>query len=213
MSKILVLVSLLILSISPAQADIKIIRPFTLTNTYSALLILPLDISTVQVPPEDDNTHIPVLNMLSIIDNLIFAAIKSHFKKIGYQINVTQVGKDQSESNLTQNENTLILKAKVAELDPGSRAARFLLFGIAGRSKIKITGDLIDAKSNLRLLEFKEDISSGGGYAGGRYEEMMTIDIRDIAEYIAEIFEDKLDEEKQNAKKKDSPASQTNKDH
>lgn len=37
---------------------------------------------------------------------------------------------------------------------------------------------------------------------------MMTIDIRDIAEDIAEIFEDKLHEEKEIAKKKDDKANE-----
>jgi len=205
--KILPLLFIFIPFTSSAQADVKIIRPFTLTNTYTNLILLPLNTSSVQIPPEDDNTNIPVLNMLSIIDNLIFAGIKSHFKKIGYQINVSQDRKDQDLSNLTQNENTLILKARVTELDPGSRAARMFLFGIGGRSKIKITGTLIDLKNNQILLEFEEDRSSGAGFIGGRYEEMMTIDILDIAEDIAEIFEDKLHDEKEITKNKDDIAS------
>lgn len=81
---------------------------------------------------------------------------------------------------------TLIIRARVTKLDPGSRAARYGGVG-AGAVKIAMTGEIIDAASKKTLVRFKQERRSAFGMFGGGYEELFTRTARQIGGDIASL--------------------------
>ena len=80
---------------------------------------------------------------------------------------------------------TLIIRARMTKLDPGSRAARYWAGFGAGAVKIQLVGEIVDGNSKKVLVRFKQERRSGFGAFGGGYEELFTRTARQIGGDIA----------------------------
>lgn len=83
---------------------------------------------------------------------------------------------------------TLVIRARVTKLDPGSRAARYWAAFGAGAVKIAMTGEIIDAASNKTLVRFKQERRSAVGMFGGGYQELFTRTAHQIGGDIATLI-------------------------
>jgi hypothetical protein len=93
-----------------------------------------------------------------------------------------------SEGSGGKGSDTLIVRAKVVEMDPGSRAARYWAGFGAGAARAKVDVQLIDAKSGKVLLKFEQERRSGVGAAGGDYESLMNRNLSAIGKDLAFIL-------------------------
>ena len=80
----------------------------------------------------------------------------------------------------------LVVEGKFTEIDPGSRAKRYLGFG-AGKSGVTVKGSVKGADGNL-LAEFEQRRIGVMGLAGGNSMDKLTSDTNDIGEDIAKFL-------------------------
>ena len=83
----------------------------------------------------------------------------------------------------------LIIKGRVAEMNPGSRSKRVWIGFGAGKSRVEIQGTVIEAKTQKELLRFKHARVSGIGMFGGDYADFLTDDTGDVGEDIGKMLQ------------------------
>jgi hypothetical protein len=133
---------------------VELVEPFKLSS-YTTLVVPPVDGSEVKLPDRDDNTYRPVKVVLACAGAAITAQLADI---LGERVKIV------SETPKSTDE-TLILRMKITEMNPGSRAARMWVGMGAGRANVEIEGELVDAKSDKVLLKF------GTGRAGLKADE------------------------------------------
>ena len=86
---------------------------------------------------------------------------------------------------------TLIVRGKVEDLTPGSRAKRYLAGFGAGAAGTKFSGEIVDAKSGEVLARFTQERRSGGTFkfAGGNDMDVMRDAIHASGKDIAHILD------------------------
>ena len=91
----------------------------------------------------------------------------------------------------TKDAKTLIVRGKVEELNPGSRAGRMLVGYGAGGSGTKFSGELVDAKSGEVLARFTQARRSGGTFkfAGGNDMDVMRDSVHAAGKDVAHILD------------------------
>jgi hypothetical protein len=92
------------------------------------------------------------------------------------------------EGKANSKAGTLILKARIEEMDPGSQAARYFAGFGAGAARTKISGEVIDAKTKEVLFKFTQERRSGVGMMGGDYVSLMNRNLSAIGNDIALIL-------------------------
>ena len=85
---------------------------------------------------------------------------------------------------------TLLIRARVTEMNPGSKAARFWASFGAGHTDTEISGEVLDADSGEVLVRFTTGRGSSGtmSLAGGNYEKMMSGDTADDGKNVGEML-------------------------
>jgi hypothetical protein len=166
--------------------ELEIVQSFDLKN-YSKIVMVQLDTATTPLPAQTDNTYAPAKNVISAADSFCWEGYKFAFDraqpKPACVIFHTPVIPDHDPAA-----PALIVRAKLAQLNPGSKAARFWVGFGAGKSFAVIEGEVIDSASGNALLKFKTVRSSGFSLTGGDYEKFMSGDIRDIGMDIATML-------------------------
>ena len=79
---------------------------------------------------------------------------------------------DASNPRGTGKRRTLVIRARVTKLDPGSQAARYFFSFGAGAVKIAMAGEIIDGATKKTLVRFKQERRSAVGLLGGGYEAL-----------------------------------------
>lgn len=132
--------------------EVEIVQSFKLSD-YTKIIILPLDTDSAKLPPRDDNTYKPVKKILSRADEIFLEGLRDEIDD-----NIKIVPKEQVSEKDPEIESgkVLILKGRVTEINPGSRALRIWVGFGAGRSRVEVAGELLDAKSQNTLLRFKQ---------------------------------------------------------
>ncbi|MBV9493254.1 MAG: DUF4410 domain-containing protein, partial [Acidobacteria bacterium] len=82
----------------------------------------------------------------------------------------------------------LIIRGKVTEMDPGSRAARYWAGFGAGAARSEIEGEVIDAATGETLLRFTQQRRSGVGVYGGNYQDLMKRNLNTIGEDVGAML-------------------------
>lgn len=160
----------------PDIDEIEIIKSFKFAD-YSKVIVERLDTNDVELPGKDDNTYEPVKKVL--------ASATEGFVQ-GLRGSVDQ--KVSIEEHAGKNAGTLIIRGKVVELDPGSKAARYWAGFGAGAARAKIEGEIVDAKSGQVLARFTQERRSGVGVMGGDYQELMQRNLNAVGEDIANML-------------------------
>ena len=155
--------------------EVTILQPFNAAG-YDSIAVETFDTAGVPLPNPKDNTYPAVQAAIRLIKPAFITGLEQNARrKIGANTPAAS-GKAR----------TLVIRARVTKLDPGSRAARYWAVG-AGAVKIAMTGEIIDAASRKTLVRFKQERRSAVGFLGGGYEELFTRTARQIGGDIASL--------------------------
>src|SRR3954454_17163389 len=111
--------------------EVTIIRPFVAAN-YSQIAVESFDRTRVKLPPANDNTYQAV--------QLALQRMKPAFIQ-----GVSEKAKRKTAGNAPG--KTLVIRARLTKVDPGSQAARVWVGFGAGAVKIAMIGEIVDAAS------------------------------------------------------------------
>ena len=152
--------------------EVTILQPFNAAG-YDAIAVESFDTAGIALPNPKDNTYPAVQAAIRLLKPAFMAGLEQNAQR-KMDANNPRGGKGR----------TLVIRARVIKLDPGSRAARYWLPG-AGAVKIGMAGEIIDGSSKKTLVRFKQERRSAVGMFGGAYEELFTRTARQIGEDIA----------------------------
>jgi hypothetical protein len=151
--------------------EVTIIQPF-IAATYAQIAVESFDSTKVKMPPTNDNTHQAV--------QLALQRMKPAFMQ-----GVGEKAKRKAAGNVPG--KTLVIRARLTKLDPGSQATRlFVGFG-AGAVKIAILGEIVDGASGKVLLRFAQERRSSFG-AFGSYGPLFERTARELGEDVAGLI-------------------------
>jgi hypothetical protein len=148
-------------------------------NDYSKLVVEPLDTSTTELPPKDENTYEPVIGVLKKTDGIVLSEIGQKLK------GRMEVSGNKAEVSQPKR---LVLRGRVADIHPGSQAARYFGGFGAGAAWVKITGELVDAQTGNVLLKFEQQRVGSVGMFGGSYDGLLTGCVVEIARDIGRML-------------------------
>jgi hypothetical protein len=132
------------------------------------------------MPETKEKSYKSVKTVLDGFTETLTEALRDEVKG---KVNVEQMASAPKTSK------TLIVRGKVDEISPGSRAGRMLVGYGAGSSGTQITGEIVDAKSGKVLARFTQKRRSGGTFkfAGGSDVQIMRDSIHALGQDIAHI--------------------------
>lgn len=147
----------------------EFVREFSLAD-YQRVVVETLNTSSTPLPSEKDNTHEPVTVALRRSTEYFSTGLRDSLKGL---IPVDLQGTQEDQ-------NVLIVRGEVVEMNPGSRSARYWIGFGAGASRTAIQGELIDGSTRACLLRFKHARKSGMGFYGGDYADFLRDDTTDV---------------------------------
>ena len=158
---------------------LEVVESFHLAD-YKSIVVTQLDGSDVELPSESDNSYTAVKQVLGdtaspIVEGIREAETK---KKVAAEVGAADIS----------TAGTLLLRGKVLEMDPGSRAARYWGGFGAGAARTKIEGEVVDAATGKVLLRFTQERRSGVGIGGGGYPQLLNRNLRQLGEDVALIL-------------------------
>jgi hypothetical protein len=158
---------------------LEVVESFHLAD-YKSIVVTQLDATDVQLPSESDNSYTAVKQVLGDTASPIVEGIREaeSKKKVAAEVGAA----DASTAG------TLLLRGKVLEMDPGSRAARYWGGFGAGAARTKIEGEVVDAATGKVLLRFTQERRSGVGIGGGGYPQLLNRNLRQLGEDVALIL-------------------------
>lgn len=160
----------------PNIDEIEILKTFS-AGDYKEIVVVPFDTGDVELPKKDDNTYEPVKKVLASVTDPFVESLGEH---TGAKVTLAEKpGKGPG---------TLIIRGKVLEMDPGSKAARYFAGFGAGAARAKISGEIVDAKTKAVLVKFTQERRSGVGMMGGDYVNLMNRNLRALGEDVANIL-------------------------
>jgi hypothetical protein len=157
--------------------EVTIFQPFSL-DTYNDIAVESFDVTGITLPNPNDNTYEAVRSALG--------SMKPAFIQ-GFRKNLRQ---KPAAANMAPGQGeTLVIRARLTKVDPGSQAARFWAGGLgAGSVKIEMMGDVIDARSRKTLIRFRQERRSGFGAFGGGYGELFARTARQLGGDVANLL-------------------------
>jgi hypothetical protein len=157
--------------------ELEIVETFKLSD-YSKVVVEPFDTDGTPLPEKDDNTYEPVQQVLKDPAGPFREGLTGELER---KIEVSQESGGKAAG-------TLIVRNKMLNLDPGSKAARYWAGFGAGAARAEVSGEVVDAATGKVLLRFKQERRSGVGVAGGDYVKLMQRNLRAIGEDMALIL-------------------------
>ena len=127
--------------------EVEFKQPYRFAN-YTALVVDAVVTNQCTLPPKGENTYEVTLAALGQADTLIFTEIER-----GLKAKLPVVAKSAPNQPTG---NTLLLKVKVAEFNPGSVAARFWVGFGAGSGWVRMSGELVDATTQKTVMTFDQ---------------------------------------------------------
>ncbi len=182
--------------------ELEIIQSFKLSD-YSKIIVVPVDTSTVLLPKKNDNTYEPTKKVLSRMDKIFIKGLK---KGIEDKLTIALLEKENEDNPENLQDGVLMIKVKVTEMNPRSYALRSLFGFGAGKTRVELKGEVLDAKTKTPLLKFKDArVSTGAGDIwkknvvedtpgstrgdiGYEYEIILSNDAKDVAEDVGKML-------------------------
>lgn len=163
----------------PDIDEIEILKSFKASD-YETLAVVKVDTSGTPLPDKKEKALKSVSTVLASYTDTLAEALRDALKGK----TVEQVADEPKAAK------TLILRAKVLEIDPGSRGARMMVGYGAGGTANGISGEIVDAQSGDVLLRFTQRRRSGGTFkfAGGSDLQVMRDGIHAVGKDIAAII-------------------------
>lgn len=159
----------------PDIDKIEIVKTFHFAD-YRDIVVEPFDTSAAKMPDKDDNSYEDARMTLAASTEGFVQGLRAN---LGHKVSI---GERASEPG------TLIIRGKVTEMDPGSRAARYWAGFGAGAARSEIEGEVIDAATGETLLRFTQQRRSGVGVYGGNYQDLMKRNLNTIGEDVAAML-------------------------
>ncbi len=161
--------------------SIEIIKTFKMPD-YDHIVVQPFDTSSAPLPDKSDKSYDTIKSVLESYTATLVEALRPELKA---KVDVTQSDK------WTKAAKTLIIRGKVEDLSPGSRAKRYLGGFGAGAAGTKLSGEIVDAKSGTVLARFSQERRSGGTFkvAGGKDMDVMRDSIHAAGKDVAHILD------------------------
>ena len=156
--------------------EVTIVQPFRL-DAYNDIAVESFDAAGVALPNPNENTYEAVRSALSSIKPALIQGLLQNLRQKPGAANMPR-GKGE----------TLVIRARLLKVDPGSQAARYFIKFGAGAVKVEMLGEVIDARSRKTLLRFRQERRSGFGAFGGAYGELFARTARQIGGDVAELL-------------------------
>ena len=160
----------------PDIDEIEIVQTFDFSD-YDKVVVNPFDTSATPLPDSDDNTYEPVKKVLASSTEGFVQGLRG------------SVDADVTMSEASKGAGTLIIRVKVDEMAPGSKAARYFAGFGAGAARAKLSGEIVDGATGKVLVRFTQERRSGVGMMGGDYQELMQRNLNAIGEDVANLLE------------------------
>lgn len=160
----------------PDIDELEIVKKFKASD-YKNIVVQPFKTDDVKLPDKDDNTYEPVKKVLASATEGFVQGLRGAVDQ-----KVTMAEKASKSSD------TLVIRGKVETMNPGSKAARYWGGFGAGAAATKITGEIVDARTNQVLAKFTQERRSGVGVMGGDYQELMQRNLNKIGDDVANIL-------------------------
>jgi hypothetical protein len=152
--------------------EVTIIQPFH-AAAYSQIAVESFDSTGVKLPPSNENT---------------FQAVQSAIRGMKPAFIEGLAAKAQRKANPNAPGKTLVVRARLIKVDPGSQAARYFVGFGAGAVKIGIVGEIVERSSGKVLVRFAQERRSAFGAFGGGYGELFQRTARQIGGDIGELI-------------------------
>jgi hypothetical protein len=152
--------------------EVTIIQPFN-ASSYSQIAVESFDSAGVKLPDPNDNTYRAVLLAVRSMKPAFMEGVARNAKR---KVGVTGSGK------------TLVIRAHLTKVDPGSQAARYVVGFGAGTVKIAIAGEIVDGHSGKVLVRFVQERRSGFGLFGGGYAALFERTARQLGGDVAGLI-------------------------
>ncbi len=162
----------------PDIDQLEIVKTFKLAD-YRTIVIEPFTSEGVKLPDKDDNSYDSARRALAESPEYLAGGLNGLLDQKVY------LAEDNAD---TKKAGTLIIRAKVTVMDPGSRAARYWVGFGAGAARTEIEGEIVDAHTGEVLLRFTQQRRSGVGAYGGDYQELMRRNLNTIGEDVAHML-------------------------
>lgn len=156
--------------------EVTIIQPFRL-DAYNDIAVESFDAAGVALPNPNENTYEAVRSAIGSIKPAFIQGLLQNLRRKPGGANMPR-GKGE----------TLVIRARLLKVDPGSQAARYFIKFGAGAVKIEMLGEVIDARSRKTLIRFRQERRSGVGVLGGAYGELFARTARQIGGDVAELL-------------------------
>jgi hypothetical protein len=160
----------------PDIDQLEIVKSFHFAD-YQQVVVQPFDTDAVKLPDKDDNSYDAARRVVASATEGFVQGLRG---TIDPKVTLSErAGKAAG---------TLVVRGKVLEMDPGSKAARYWGGFGAGAARTKIEGELVDAQSGEVLARFTQERRSGVGAMGGDYQELMQRNLNAIGEDVANML-------------------------
>jgi hypothetical protein len=152
--------------------EVTIIQPFH-AAAYSQIAVESFESTGVKLPPSNENT---------------FQAVQAAIRGMKPAFIEGLAAKAQRKTNANAPGKTLVVRARLIKVDPGSQAARYFVGFGAGAVKIGIVGEIVERSSGKVLVRFAQERRSAFGAFGGGYGELFQRTARQIGGDIGELI-------------------------
>jgi hypothetical protein len=161
--------------------QIEILKSFKIAD-YDKIVVQTFDTSAAPLPDKSDKSYNGIKSVLDGYTLTLLEALRPELKS---KADVVQSDK------ATKDAKTLIVRGKVEDLSPGSRAKRYLGGFGAGAAGTKFSGEIVDAKSGEVLARFTQERRSGGTFkfAGGNDMDVMRDSVHAAGKDVAHILD------------------------
>jgi hypothetical protein len=165
----------------PDIDQIEIVKTFKIAD-YDHVVIQPFDTSKAPLPDPKEKWYGTLKLMLAGYTQAFAEAFQKELKA---KADVTQAG------TTSKTPGTLIIRGSVEDLDPGSRAGRYLVGYGTGGASTKATIEIVDAQSGDVLARVTQARRSGGTWkvGGGNDLEVMRDSVHALGKDIAHVLD------------------------
>jgi len=159
---------------------IEIVKSFKIAD-YDKIIVQTFDTSASPLPDPKEKSY---NSIKSALDGYTLTLVEALRPELKAKADVTVSDKE------TKAAKTLIVRGKVEDLSPGSRAKRYIGGFGAGAAGTKLSGEIVDAKSGEILARFTQERRSGGTFkfAGGNDMDVMRDSIHAAGKDVAHIL-------------------------
>ena len=149
---------------------------------YDKIVVEPIDTSSTPLPDKNEKWYGTMKSALAASTEWFMEAFPTELKA---------KAEVEESSKAPKRAKTLIVRAAIDSMDPGSRAGRYFGGFGAGSASAKLSADFIDARSGKVLAHVTQARRSAGTWKGGGGSDLdvMRDSIHAIAQDMAHVLD------------------------